>query len=547
MPGSRKKRFDTDGDGPKSDLYNLLLRFRGAEASLDKDRIFALFGLCSEDTEHLALKYYSMPQLEIFRAIISHVWGCSIELVPRRLVMSSAGYGQCFTIDEFLSDLEGISTALLMHWVSAGSCMKYSDLRDILLGDSRCVYTPAQALEVVAQHPTHAAELVSLVARRIPQQSFRVSDATLLSIARNGRQGGEIMRSLSMYCSDGIILTESVVLALHRNRNAGLEILSEIAPRLPKDGELRLTGRTALSLWEDEVQGRAIERLLFRAFRVRLYFQAAELSDIMKSGTMSSLLSNMLDWCKSSSDEVGNDVSITEAIRTGLVCISDSETSHLGVDELHGLTHSQTDILLRQVRRGILDKNNAAMSSFAGHLSIPALYSHGNTTGARAPLFIAAEGGDTVVLKSILESEHQANYNNHIDSQDYWGESALALASRYGHTGAVNYLLCERAAPTEVRSLFGWTPLHLAAGGGHLSVVNGLLASGADVNAHTLLFGWTPLHLAAEGGYGAVVRALIKFGARVGVGSDVGDTALDFASREGHLAIVAELSLIQYS
>ena len=188
MPGSRKKRFDTDGDGSKSDLYNLLLRFRGAEASLDKDRIFALFGLCSEDTTHLALKYYSMPQLEIFRAIISHVWGCSIELVPRRLVMPSASYGQCLTIDEFLSDLEGISTALLMHWVSTGSGMKYSDLRDILL--SRCVYTPAQALEAVAQHPTHAAELVSLVACRIPQQSFRVSDAILLSIARNGRQVG---------------------------------------------------------------------------------------------------------------------------------------------------------------------------------------------------------------------------------------------------------------------------------------------------------------------------------------------------------------------
>lgn len=464
--------------------------------------------------------------------------------MPRELVNFT-------TVGELLSGLEGLSTALLVHWFRPGSAMGYQDLRQLLLNPHCQGHIHTQALEVLAQHPSYAAELMSLAIRHLPQHHFCISKATLLSIARNEKQGREMMKTLATHCRENITLTESVVLALHRNRNAGLNILREFAPTCPGGVELKITGHTALALWEDETQGREILKLLFQMFRMRLYFQPTELPKIKAPNTSALLLSSLLEECSTLLPEEyqsgceDDDNPLMASIRAGRIFISDIETTNLAIDELHSLTYGQTDTLLCQLRRAILHKNSAVMATLASHISMPALRKEDVDMRSRTPLFLAAERGDVHALYCFLISRDGA-YNNHVDDQDSWGESPLALASRYGHAEVVKHLLCEHAAAIHSKSLFGWTPLHLAAGQGHVSVLNELLASGANINAKTSLFGWTPLHLGAEGGHSAVVHSLIRLRARVEVRSDIGDTALDLASREGHLRIAAELSLIQY-
>lgn len=65
-----------------------------------------------------------------------------------------------------------------------------------------------------------------------------------------------------------------------------------------------------------------------------------------------------------------------------------------------------------------------------------------------------------------------------------YGESALMLAARPGHTAVVRRLI---AAGSNVNlrgeGEEGWTALHMAASSGHLGVVNELLRAGANANA----------------------------------------------------------------
>ena len=118
-----------------------------------------------------------------------------------------------------------------------------------------------------------------------------------------------------------------------------------------------------------------------------------------------------------------------------------------------------------------------------------------------------------------------------------WGEgqSRLHIAAVNGNDDVVRVLL-ERGADINARTSTQRTPLHIAVEKWHDEVVRMLLERGADVNARNM---WqaTPLHIAAFHGDDEVARMLLERGADINARTKDGETALDWANREGHTGV----------
>ena len=98
-----------------------------------------------------------------------------------------------------------------------------------------------------------------------------------------------------------------------------------------------------------------------------------------------------------------------------------------------------------------------------------------------------------------------------------WGNTALGVACVHGHLHAVQWLVEDASAGTDVINRYGYTPLHLACSCKHLDVMKRLTRYGVDprmANRH----GETPFWTACVSGYLDIVRWLAMV---VGVGSDI--------------------------
>ncbi len=158
--------------------------------------------------------------------------------------------------------------------------------------------------------------------------------------------------------------------------------------------------------------------------------------------------------------------------------------------------------------------------------------------GGRTPLYWAASGGHTEVVKALLTRDTEGNKLPKVDVNKATddGFTPLHSAAYNGHTAVVETLL-ENKAEVDKADKYGWTPLHWAARNGHSAVVETLLANGAEVNND----GWTPLHSAAREGHSAVVKTLLASGADVNKADKDGSTPLHWAARNGHTAVVKTL------
>lgn len=127
-----------------------------------------------------------------------------------------------------------------------------------------------------------------------------------------------------------------------------------------------------------------------------------------------------------------------------------------------------------------------------------------------------------------------------VDYIDELGRTALMFASFNGHTEIVR-LLIDEGAEVNLRNDEGRTPLMFAASGPFRETVLLLLAEGAEVNVQDSIEGWTALMYAAAEGNKDVVENLLDQGADATLEDDDGDTAIDFATDNGHTQIVRDL------
>ena len=116
-------------------------------------------------------------------------------------------------------------------------------------------------------------------------------------------------------------------------------------------------------------------------------------------------------------------------------------------------------------------------------------------------------------FSEVLCSDEFESYKNYITEHRDNFHSPLYLASRYGQTETIQWLIVKEE---DVKHVGGWygCPLSTAAGHGHQDAVKLLLASGADPNQSGGMFG-NPLQSAAAEGHESIVTTLLASGALV--------------------------------
>jgi ankyrin repeat protein len=146
----------------------------------------------------------------------------------------------------------------------------------------------------------------------------------------------------------------------------------------------------------------------------------------------------------------------------------------------------------------------------------------------------ALEGRIETVRRAIEEGVD-------VGAMDEGGRTALLLASFNGHTPIVKLLL-DHGAELGHRDATGRTALMYAATGANEETVRLLLEAGAKPNVTDLGEHFTALMHAAAEGQAKVVQLLLQHNADPTLRDVDGDTAGDFATRNGHAEVVRLLT-----
>ena len=119
------------------------------------------------------------------------------------------------------------------------------------------------------------------------------------------------------------------------------------------------------------------------------------------------------------------------------------------------------------------------------------------------------------------------------------GKTPLHVASEYGHTDIVKFLLengAEKSMSMTERS--GCTPLTLAAMTGQTPVMSELIKHGANINVRS---GFPPLHAAALLGHTKIIHLLLENKADVNLWDAAKALAIHYAAMKNHKHVVQEL------
>ena len=155
----------------------------------------------------------------------------------------------------------------------------------------------------------------------------------------------------------------------------------------------------------------------------------------------------------------------------------------------------------------------------------------GCTESSQEDLFYASQVGDISSVQQLLYEGIDVN------SKDVRGNTALIIASQYGHLRVVNLLLAKKAN-VEHKCLYarGYTALMWACDKGHVEIVKTLLDNNAMINIRDNN-GWTGLMWAIHYGRTECVKLLLDRRADITVTGNDGKTALAIAQERGQLII----------
>jgi len=157
----------------------------------------------------------------------------------------------------------------------------------------------------------------------------------------------------------------------------------------------------------------------------------------------------------------------------------------------------------------------------------------------------AAADGD-VLCNAALDGRLQAvlsalRNGANVNALDQEKRSALMLAAFNGHAEVVRVLI-EKGANVHTTDSMGRNALMYASSGPSPDTVRLLLENKVDPDVQDTGEGWTALMFAAGEGLAEVVHILLEHRADRTLKDVDGDTALDFARKNGHTLVVRILS-----
>jgi ankyrin repeat protein len=151
----------------------------------------------------------------------------------------------------------------------------------------------------------------------------------------------------------------------------------------------------------------------------------------------------------------------------------------------------------------------------------------------RTPLSWAAQGGHNATVKLLLVNQAEVN------SEDRSGRTPLAWATLGGYEATVSLLLAVSQVKIDLKDSCGLTPLSWAAIGGYEAIVKALLATGqVNINSKDQYNGMTPLGYAAQGGHENALKVLLASQAEADTKDTYGQTPLSWAASDGYEEIV---------
>jgi hypothetical protein len=153
---------------------------------------------------------------------------------------------------------------------------------------------------------------------------------------------------------------------------------------------------------------------------------------------------------------------------------------------------------------------------------------------AKHPMLLGAVVQDDLRIVTLL-LERGADINE----PDSFGVTPLTMAARKGLKGIAALLISRGADVDGKNGLFG-APLIVAIENRHVDVVELLLASDANVDARPA-DGRTALHVASYYGVKSIAESLLARGAKSDGRDKDGMTPLDYATKRGHVDVVALL------
>lgn len=159
----------------------------------------------------------------------------------------------------------------------------------------------------------------------------------------------------------------------------------------------------------------------------------------------------------------------------------------------------------------------------------------GNASASEQALRSAALEGHIEKVRTSLDQGTSP------DARDPDGRTALMMAAFNGHTQAVR-LLMDRGAKVNAHDGIGRTALMYAAAGPYTQTVKHLINNGAKLDIRDNAEGFTALMFAAAEGQTEVIKVLLSQGANTRITDKDGDTALDFAKKNGHQTAVQALT-----
>ena len=183
----------------------------------------------------------------------------------------------------------------------------------------------------------------------------------------------------------------------------------------------------------------------------------------------------------------------------------------------------------------------------------------------KTPLHYACQEGHLQIIEYLISKGAD------VYAKDQFGNYVIYYSYLKGYFSIIKYLIEKRHIENEVKNYYSQTPLHCACYFGDLQIVEYLISKGADLyakdndenivihyssigghlpivqyliekqNVDINIKGWngkTPLHLACLEGHHNIAEYLISKGANINAKDTIGDYAIHYASKGGHLPIV---------